>query len=234
VKWLHSHPLMKALAVAASLAFAITGLAVAAGSSGGHGKISACVSKRTGSLRVIAPGRRGRTGRCVKGELALSWSIAGPQGLIGPRGPQGLTGPQGPSGPAGPGAIEYQYALASGGTKTLGPAGPYNVSAACGTAAGTTRNTLFETNAATVGFDEVEYVPASGSPSPSIGVSSGSAPPTSTPVQLAFASTAIAPSFHLQDTITSPAGQLGQLEMTLQTSAGSCEGSIVWIPASAG
>lgn len=61
--------------------------------------IRACVvqSGSTKGLMRYAPG----TTPCKKGEVALTWNVAGPTGPVGPRGPEGPQGTQGPTGPAG-------------------------------------------------------------------------------------------------------------------------------------
>jgi hypothetical protein len=62
--------------------------------------INGCVSKQTGVLRVIKPGKK-----CAKGEKAISWNEAGPAGAAGVPGATGAAGPSGAPGPTGaPGA----------------------------------------------------------------------------------------------------------------------------------
>lgn len=51
--------------------------------------IHACVQKSSNQVRIV-----GVTGSCTNAEVALHWSIAGPQGA---QGPQGLQGPPGAS-----------------------------------------------------------------------------------------------------------------------------------------
>lgn len=74
--------------------------------------IHACMGERTGTVRIVSAGTA-----CMRGELPISWNVAGPtgptgvQGATGPAGPLGLPGPQGLPGP--PGA-----------TGSAGPAGP--------------------------------------------------------------------------------------------------------------
>lgn len=58
--------------------------------------IRACVSKKSGSVRVLAAGRR-----CARTERTLAWNQRGPagaRGLAGPPGQAGATGVQGPAG----------------------------------------------------------------------------------------------------------------------------------------
>lgn len=74
------------------------------------GVISACLTTRNGSIRVIDH-QAGR--RCSAGEVLLTWNqkgqpgaigaqgATGPQGIQGPAGPAGATGPQGPAGTNG-------------------------------------------------------------------------------------------------------------------------------------
>ena len=70
--------------------------------------INGCVSKKSGSLRVV------NGSQCKKTETALSWNVSGPSGASGPSGPLGPSGPSGPSGPLGP----------LGPSGALGPSGP--------------------------------------------------------------------------------------------------------------
>lgn len=61
--------------------------------------IHACVSNKTGSMRIVGPAES-----CKSTETPLHWSIAGPagpQGPTGPAGPQGMKGDTGPTGPEG-------------------------------------------------------------------------------------------------------------------------------------
>lgn len=93
--------------------------------------VHACVSKKDGSVRIVAD-----AGACnTKAEYAAQWNIqgpAGPQGLpgetgetgpqgeTGPAGPQGAPGEQGPVGPQGPqGETGPQPDLAAGSIQTL-------------------------------------------------------------------------------------------------------------------
>lgn len=63
------------------------------------GVISACLTTKTGAIRVIDY-QAGK--RCVTGEVLLNWNQTGPQGAVGPIGPVGADGPLGPVGPIGP------------------------------------------------------------------------------------------------------------------------------------
>src|SRR5688572_6011649 len=85
-------------------ALAVLVLAGPAAAHGGNTKLlHGCTNNKTKVLRVIAP-----TAKCVKGETAKDWGIAGPRGatgaagVMGPVGPQGPQGPEGPVGPQGP------------------------------------------------------------------------------------------------------------------------------------
>ena len=72
-------------------------VAVAGGfalASSGGGAISACASRRTGTLRIATT--------CRRGERAVSWNQQGPTGPPGSAGPAGSPGPVGSPGPAGP------------------------------------------------------------------------------------------------------------------------------------
>lgn len=84
------------------------------------GVITACLTSRTGAIRIIDY-QAGR--RCAAGEVLLSWNqkgqvgapgATGAQGAPGPVGPQGASGSAGPQGPVGP----------SGQTGPAGPIGP--------------------------------------------------------------------------------------------------------------
>ena len=84
---------------AALLAAAVVGtfaVAQASGTAKVGKRIHACVSKRTGVLRVIPAGKA-----CRRSESALSWAPGGAQGSPGPRGPAGARGPTGVAGPRG-------------------------------------------------------------------------------------------------------------------------------------
>lgn len=79
---------MRIAALTAVIAAAVGGgYAIAATSNGGA--IHACVTKRTGAIRIVS-GRR-----CHKRERPLSWN------QVGPRGAAGMTGLQGPPGQPG-------------------------------------------------------------------------------------------------------------------------------------
>ena len=87
------------------------------------GVISACLTTRNGSIRVIDH-QAGR--RCSAGEVLLTWNQKGQPGAIGA---QGATGPQGIQGPAGPaGATGPQGPAGTNGTNgtdgAQGPQGP--------------------------------------------------------------------------------------------------------------
>ena len=60
-------------------------------------QVFACVKEQNGQVRIVAAGES-----CLPSEAAMSWSIEGPQGDVGPQGPQGEIGPQGPQGETGP------------------------------------------------------------------------------------------------------------------------------------
>ena len=55
--------------------------------------IDGCADKTTGQLRRIIP-----PAECKTNEIAVNWSVAGPQGIQGPTGPQGIQGEPGPAG----------------------------------------------------------------------------------------------------------------------------------------
>ena len=93
--------------------------------------IHACVQQSSNQVRIV-----GVNGSCTNAEVAVHWSILGPQGPIGPTGPSGATGPTGPAGargatgatgPAGP-------AGTAGATGATGPAGPAGATGATGPA----------------------------------------------------------------------------------------------------
>ena len=78
-------------------------------------QVHACVQQSSNQVRIV-----GVNGSCSNSEVAVHWSIVGPEGPVGPAGPQGpagptgATGPQGPQGPIGP----------TGLTGAVGPRGP--------------------------------------------------------------------------------------------------------------
>jgi hypothetical protein len=214
---------------AALLVAALAGVAWATSSSN-SAVIHGCYKKSTGTLRVITRGKKGQAGKCRKTEKALSWNQ---HEVAGPRGPQGGTGPRGGTGntgPQGPGAVEYSYSLLdTSPTQTLGPAGPFQLSASCTTGSGEVANRLLETNVATVMLDETTI--SSGLPPTQInpGVS---IPPSSTPTQLEIIASPSSAQRHSDSTITAPSDQLGQLIDTIASFSNGCTGSVVWIPAS--
>lgn len=87
-----------------SIAFAAAGLLIGGALVGGVAMaatsttvINACVTTKTGALRIVADGVQ-----CKTSETATSWNQIGPQGLQGLQGEQGPQGPQGEVGPQGP------------------------------------------------------------------------------------------------------------------------------------
>ncbi len=70
--------------------------------------IRACVSKKSGSVRVLAAGRR-----CARTERTLAWNQRGPAGARGATGAQGQAGAPGVQGPAGSDA-QFTGAAAGG------------------------------------------------------------------------------------------------------------------------
>src|SRR4051812_45119298 len=75
----------------------VAGVAVAS-IPGGDGQVSGCYATKDGQLRVID----GAKDKCLKGEVAISWSQQGPPGTPGAAGTAGASGPPGPTGPTGP------------------------------------------------------------------------------------------------------------------------------------
>ena len=91
-------PTLPARSLLISLALVVA-LAVpaAVGAHGGDPSvIHACVQQSSQQVRIVGP-----NDPCRGPEIAVHWSIAGPQGLPGSQGPQGPTGQQGPRGPSG-------------------------------------------------------------------------------------------------------------------------------------
>jgi hypothetical protein len=67
--------------------------------------IHACVTNRTGAVRIVSP-----TATCdASKETALDWNIQGPKGDKGNKGEVGPMGPQGPAGPTGGMVSYYQH-----------------------------------------------------------------------------------------------------------------------------
>lgn len=92
------------LALAAALV-ALLAVGISPPADAGAKKIKACVSKKSGVLRIPKKGKK-----CKHGERKLSWNKrgkrgrrghTGPQGPQGERGPQGAQGIQGVQGPTG-------------------------------------------------------------------------------------------------------------------------------------
>jgi hypothetical protein len=77
-------------------------------------KITACVNKNTGLVRIAR--------KCRKSERRIAWNVRGPRGARGPAGADGARGPTGPAGLAG-------AAGAKGATGPAGPTGPAGLSA---------------------------------------------------------------------------------------------------------
>ena len=91
---------------------------------GADGRIKGCVSKKSGALRVVEPGKK-----CSKKTKALVWSKRGPQGAAGAQGdtgPQGATGAPGAQGTPGEPGTARAYAYVEvpncAGTPTICPA----------------------------------------------------------------------------------------------------------------
>lgn len=68
------------------------------GRSASAGTLHGCVTKRTGSLRIVSSEAHCRR----RSEYAIAFSVTGPPGAPGPQGAAGPLGPQGPIGPTGP------------------------------------------------------------------------------------------------------------------------------------
>jgi hypothetical protein len=96
-------PAVIAASCAAAIVVAVSsGYAVGASSSAKV--VKACAAHKTGALRIT-------TGKCKSGERSVSWSIAGPRGL---RGPKGNTGGNG---------LSVGYSDVNGGVSLLDSAG---------------------------------------------------------------------------------------------------------------
>ena len=108
-----------ALGATSALLLGLGGIALADIPSSTGKVFTACLTKRTGEIRVInfEDGRR-----CTKSERRIRWNKrgrTGPMGLTGPMGatgPTGLTGATGPQGPAGPPASRHFAWVKSTGT----------------------------------------------------------------------------------------------------------------------
>lgn len=66
-------------------------------------KVTACVNKKSGALRVL------KSARCKSSETTVSWNAAGPRGLRGPKGDRGARGPAGSVTINGSKCAETQY-----------------------------------------------------------------------------------------------------------------------------
>jgi hypothetical protein len=101
--WVRTHLSFSNVIASLALFVALGGGAYAtAGHFASGGALHGCVTRRTGSLRIVSGEAHCRRGRS---EYAITFSAAGspgPSGSQGPTGPQGPIGPEGPStGPAG-------------------------------------------------------------------------------------------------------------------------------------
>ncbi|MBO3738397.1 collagen-like triple helix repeat-containing protein [Actinoplanes flavus] len=100
--------LISAVAVTVSLSLVGASAASATDTAAGAEEIRACVTKKSGDVRVLRKG-----GRCKATESALSWERQGPPGARGPQGPAGAKGEAGERGPEGdpgaPGAAASAY-----------------------------------------------------------------------------------------------------------------------------
>ncbi len=103
---------LKIFATAVSLATAMAALTPMAYAHGGNtdpSVIHACVQQSSNQVKIV-----GVNGSCSNSEVAVHWSIMGPQGPTGPQGSQGPQGSIGPTGPQGPQGIQG----------SAGPSGP--------------------------------------------------------------------------------------------------------------
>jgi hypothetical protein len=78
---------------------------------GGDGKVYACVTAKTGTVRVVKRGTR-----CRRREQALSWNQQGPKGDPSPGGAKGETGAPGAQGAPGADGSAIAFARVSEGT----------------------------------------------------------------------------------------------------------------------
>ena len=85
-----------ALAAAVALALIINSFATGASKS-----IHACVTKKSGAVRIVAAGTR-----CRKAERRVTWQRVGPVGVAGSPGSNGSTGAQGATGATGPSGVD--------------------------------------------------------------------------------------------------------------------------------
>jgi hypothetical protein len=99
----------------------VAGVALAAQPGGrrpNNAVINACVKKKDGRVRIVAP-----NASCRRNELPLAWNAQGPAGPAGAAGKAGATGPAGPAGAAGPTGAKGD-AGPRGPSGAAGPAGP--------------------------------------------------------------------------------------------------------------
>src|SRR5262245_8873823 len=108
---------MKAIRLLTMLSIAAAVLLTEVSSYGQTGVIFACITRETGSIRIVST-----AGQCKSNEAAISWNQVGPQGPAGPTGAPGPTGTAGPAGPAG----------LAGATGPAGPAGPIGATGPAG------------------------------------------------------------------------------------------------------
>src|SRR3954470_19125073 len=83
----------KALAACTGAALLAGGALAAGAVPSANGTITACSSKKTGSLRIVDAGEK-----CGKKETRLTWNEKGVKGDSGAAGATGARGPMGPTG----------------------------------------------------------------------------------------------------------------------------------------
>jgi hypothetical protein len=108
-------------AAALAIIVPVVGAATWVSASEDQSAIHACVERKSGQVRVVAP-----DDRCRPNEGPLDWNVSGPAGAPGTAGARGEPGPpgaQGDPGPAGPTGPQGAVG-ATGATGDAGPAGP--------------------------------------------------------------------------------------------------------------
>jgi hypothetical protein len=155
--------------VTVALVLGMTGFAVAANQSAPSNTIVACVSRRSGAVRIVSP-----SARCGRNARKVTWSKHGPRGFAGARGATGPRGARGARGATG----------ARGAQGPTGPAGAFPDQLPSGrTLRGTYYVSGVQVNAAPLASaSEAESfaLPLSGAPTPHF-IPSGGTPPSQCP-----------------------------------------------------
>lgn len=148
------------VAIPVFCALFLGGAAVAEAHGGDQARIHACVTTRTGALRVVDA-----SATCAKGESALDWNQQGLQGVSGPAGAKGDPGVPGDRGPSGAGFTRLEDLAGKPcetandveGIVSLAPGSGYEVKVLCSPSPSTT-------------FTTISYHDSNTAPNPQVGI----------------------------------------------------------------